>query len=72
MKMKHSVCFILKTGFAPVELNFLIALKENILEFFSLCKGLMFGVGDPLHKKMKFEGLRICCRVETGVSRVLL
>jgi len=68
MKIKHSVCFILKKDFAPVELNILIALNENILEFFSLCKGLMFGVGVPLHNKMKFESLRICCRVETLVS----
>lgn len=40
--MKHCL-FYTKKGFASVELSILIALKENILDFFVLCKGLILG-----------------------------
>lgn len=56
MKMKQSVCFILKKDFASVELNILITLKY--FGIFHFVQSLMFDVGLPVQNKMKFENLR--------------
>lgn len=72
-KMKNSVCFMLRKRSCPCWITHFGNIKGKCFLVFNLCKALVLDVGVPLHIKMKFESLRMCCKVRhSGVSRVLL